>query len=56
MPLEDIPAFLRIPQDERKKAWEERRVVAKPLPPETPPVLRRITSIPGVVTDADPDS
>lgn len=48
--LEDIPAFLRIPQEERKKVWDERRVAAKPLPPELPE-LRRITDLPGAKTD-----
>lgn len=51
MPLEDIPAFLRIPQDERKKAWDARRVAAKPLPPEALPALRRITDLPGAKHD-----
>lgn len=52
MPLEDIPAFLRIPQNERREAWEKFRAERKPLPPEAPPVLRRIPTLPGV-TDAD---
>lgn len=49
----EIPEFLRIPQDERKQAWEDRRVAAKPLPAETAPVYRRIPSIPGAAPDDD---
>jgi len=33
-PLEDIPEFLKIPQEERKAAWEKLRVDRKLLPPE----------------------
>jgi hypothetical protein len=53
MPLEDIPKFLQIPQDQRKKAWDDRRIAAKPMPPEAPPALRRIPSLPGAKDDGD---
>jgi hypothetical protein len=48
----DIPEFLKIPQDERKAAWEAFRA-AKPLPPEKPR-YRPITDLPpikGAATD-----
>lgn len=51
-PLE-IPEFLKIPQERRKQAWEERRIAVKPLPAETTPVYRRIPSIPGAAPDDD---
>lgn len=51
MPLEDIPEFLKIPQDERRAAWEKSRA-ARPLPAE--PKQRPISGIPGG-THADPD-
>jgi hypothetical protein len=51
--LEDIPAFLRIPQDERKAAWDKARVAVKQLPPE--PKLPPIQSPPGVAS-RDTDS
>lgn len=48
--LEDIPEFLRIPPDQRKAAWDARRV-AKALPPETAPAIKRITTPPGAKDD-----
>lgn len=42
MPLEDIPEFLRIPQEERKAAWDKHRAERKILPPE-PKTYRPIT-------------
>lgn len=50
MPLEDIPEFLKIPQDERKAAWDKSRA-ARPLPAE--PKQRPIPSAPseGVTID-----
>ena len=53
MPFEDIPLFFRIPQEERKEAWEKFRA-AHPPPRETKPVYRPITSVPGAPND-DPD-
>lgn len=55
MPLEDIPAFLRIPQDERKAAWEKYRSAQKP-PPAEKPAYKRITDIPGAPPNDDTDS
>lgn len=40
-----IPEFLKIPQSERKAAWDKHRQAAKPLPAE--PAPRRITDLPG---------
>lgn len=44
--IEDIPEFLKIPQEERKAAWEKFRTEHKPLPAERP-TYRRITDLPG---------
>ena len=61
---EDIPEFLKIPQSERKAAWEKFRA-KRPLPVETKPTYRPITGIPGGGTpagagadphDGDPDA
>lgn len=52
---EGIPDFLKIPQDERKAAWEKFRA-AKPLPVETKKVLPPIMGIPGVTDDRDDDT
>jgi hypothetical protein len=49
--LEDIPAFLKIPQEERKAAWEKLRAERKALPPEPKP-YRPITG----ATPNDPDT
>lgn len=56
MPLEDIPAFLRLTQAERDAAWATHRLTAKPLPAAklTMPSLP-ISSPPGV-KDADTDA
>lgn len=54
MPLEDIPAFLKIPPDERKAAWEKSRA-AHPLPAEKK-TYRPITDMPGAATHEDPDA
>lgn len=51
----DIPIFLRIPQDERKAAWETYRV-SRPLPRETKPTYRPLTDIPGAKPHDDPDT
>ena len=34
--LDDIPAYLRISQDERRAAWDEYRAAHRPLPAERP--------------------
>lgn len=52
MKPDGIPEFLRIPQEERRAAWEKTRVAAKPahvMPPE--PTYKRITDIPGAAPD-----
>ncbi len=46
MPLEDIPEFLKIPQAERKAAWDAFRI-ARPLPREMKPEYRPIPDLPG---------
>lgn len=48
MPLENIPEFLRLTPEQRKKAWDDHLVEAKPLPPDVLPALKRITTPPGV--------
>jgi hypothetical protein len=53
--LEDIPEFLKIPQDERRAAWEKFRA-ARPLPTETKPFYRPITDIPGANPHDDQDA
>lgn len=55
-PLEGIPEYLKIPQDERKAAWEKFRADRKALPPEAPPAIRRITDLPGAKHHDDPDA
>jgi hypothetical protein len=50
--LEDIPAYLRIPQEERKAAWDKLRSDRKLLPPEQKP-YRPIT---GAAPNDDPDA
>ena len=55
MPLEDIPQFLRLTPEQRKKAWDDHRVEQKPLPPEVVPAAKRITVPPGA-KDADTDT
>jgi hypothetical protein len=42
MPL-DIPQFLRLTPEQRKKAWDDHRLEAKPLPPEVVPAAKRIS-------------
>jgi hypothetical protein len=54
MTIKDIPEFLRIPQDERKAAWEKFRA-AHPPPVEQKPTYRPISGIPGA-KDGDTDS
>ena len=54
MTIKDIPEFLRIPQDERKAAWEKFRA-AHPPPVEQKPTYRPISGIPGAKDD-DTDS
>jgi hypothetical protein len=49
MSIEDIPAFLRIPQEERKRAWDESRK-ANPLPPERK-LYRSINDLPAEKSD-----
>jgi hypothetical protein len=54
MPLEDIPAYLRLTPEERKAAWDKHRLTARPLPAALntlPPDPKRITSPPGVKDD-----
>jgi hypothetical protein len=55
--LENLPEFLKIPQDERKAAWEKFRA-AHPLHAETKPTYRPITDLPGAAPhdDDDPDA
>jgi hypothetical protein len=50
MPLEDIPEFLKLTQEERKAAWEKFRAT-RPLPVEAKPSYRPITGIPGAKDD-----
>lgn len=56
MPLEDIPAFLRLTKEERAAAWVNHRLTSKPVPAAqlTMPSLP-ISSPPGV-KDADTDA
>jgi len=51
MPLEDIPQFLRLTPEQRKKAWDDHRLQTKPLPPEVVPAFKRITTPPDGVED-----
>ncbi len=56
MPLEDIPTFLKLTPEERKAAWDQHRLEAKPIPAAlTLPEIKRITTPPGA-TDADVDA
>ena len=52
--IDDIPKFLKIPQAERKVAWETFRA-AHPPRVEPKPTYRPISGIPGAKDD-DPDS
>lgn len=53
MPLENIPEYLRLSQDERKAAWEKHRLEAKPLPPEPKLPRRSLGDVPGVKDGKD---
>lgn len=53
--IESIPEYLKIPQDERKAAWEKFRAAA-PLPAEPKHILPPILGIPGAAPDDDPDA
>lgn len=57
MPLEDIPTFLRLTPEERKAAWDQHRLEAKPVPAAKflPPEIKRIATPPGA-KDADTDT
>ena len=55
MPLENIPKYLLLTPEERKKAWDDHLVEAKPLPPEALPAFKRITTPPGA-KDVDPNA
>lgn len=52
--IEDIPKFLKIPQSERKAAWEKFRAACPPRV-EPKPTPRPIMGLPGAKDD-DPDS
>lgn len=47
MPLENIPEYLKLSQDERRAAWEKHRLEAKALPPEVKPRRLPLGDIPG---------
>lgn len=45
-----IPEFLKIPQEERRAAWDAFRAARKILPPEAAPKLLPIGDLPDVGT------
>lgn len=52
--LSDIPEFLRIPQEERKAAWDKFRLAQKPIPAKLMlPEYKRITDLPGAAPHDD---
>lgn len=51
-PLDGIPEFLRIPQEERKAAWAKIPLAPKPAH-VMPPEYKRITDLPGAAPHDD---
>lgn len=56
MSLPDIPAFLRIPQEERKAAWDKFRAARPPLPAKSTLAPRIPLGDPADVDKTEPDA